>query len=153
MQTFANYCAHGINPLLLGLFIVIPFTPLNASSNYKKLSGLAVYFAAGIIAMGFASLLAELGKLHVVWPGKPWFPSGHQTLATTIAACIWVIAPNRLRPILILPVLLMSFGVVYLKWHEPIDAAGGIALGITVTIGLYWVAGRWINRPNAPSAS
>ena len=95
-----------------------------------------------IAAMGLASLLAELGKKHEVWLGKPWFPSGHQTLATTIAACIWVMLPTRVRPILILPVSLMTFGVVYLRWHDLADALGGIALAVGITAGLFWVANR-----------
>lgn len=60
------------------------------------------------------------------------FPSGHSTAAMTLALCLILVSPARLRPLAALVgsglALAVAFSVIALGWHFPSDAVGGFLL-------------------------
>jgi membrane-associated phospholipid phosphatase len=73
------------------------------------------------------------------------WPSGHATAAATVALCLVVIAPSRLRP----PAAILAGGfalavagsVLVLGWHLPSDAIGGFCVAAAWTLAAVALAG------------
>jgi hypothetical protein len=101
--------------------------------------------AAAIIAVGFAGAVAggELLKRRLPWDAlvphdtqlpldlqRQTYPSGHTTIGTSLAIALIFISSTRWRPWLsvIAGFLSASFatGVLFVGWHRPSDALGGI---------------------------
>jgi membrane-associated phospholipid phosphatase len=70
------------------------------------------------------------------------FPSGHVSVATAIAAALWVAAGRgRARHALFLVPPLMMLDRVCLAVHWPSDVLGGAAIGAATTAGVVMLAG------------
>jgi undecaprenyl-diphosphatase len=92
----------------------------------------------------------DLGKYIIARPrplsAEAGFPSGHATTAAAFfvpsAALLRPLAPRRLRPALWLAAaacpLLVALGRVAVQAHWPLDALGGLALGLALAAGAAW---------------
>ncbi len=71
--------------------------------------------------------------------GGGWasFPSGHETLACAVAACLWVLLP-RFRPLYILGVFLVAVGLLVSDFHFVSDILAGCLAG--------WMVGSFAAR-------
>ena len=76
--------------------------------------------------------------------GSGWrsFPSGHTTVAATVATLLWVFWP-RLRPLGVALVLTSAAGLIGADYHFVGDIVGGAYLGIVVGIAVWRADGRW----------
>jgi hypothetical protein len=101
--------------------------------------------AAAIISVGFACAAAggELLKHTLPWHAllpddtqlpldlqRPTYPSGHTTIGTSLAIALILVSSARWRPwmAVVAGLLSASFatGVLFVGWHRPSDALGGI---------------------------
>ena len=101
--------------------------------------------AAAIIAFGFACAVAggELLKHALPWYAllpddtqlpldlqRPTYPSGHTTIGTSLAIALILVSSARWRPWMTVGAGLLSVsfatGVLFVGWHRPSDALGGI---------------------------
>lgn len=131
-----------MNPILCALLLA-------AILLKRKDHGLA-FIVLSAVSIAVAAVLAESGKQHVVLPGDPTFPSGHQTFATATLTClIW---RDRRWLVPAVPVAgLMGFSLVVCHYHLPIDVVGATVLGPippSLLIG-FWQAKLSQDRRNA----
>lgn len=125
----------------------------------RRRPGLGVLAVA---TMGVAVLLAEVLKVLLPRPelveGPVWilrnsFPSGTATVAASVAMGALLVAPDRIRW-LVLPLAAGLTAIVgqatqVTGWHRASDALGGIALtGAVACIGLYVLARNRHVRPS-----
>ena len=101
--------------------------------------------AAAIIAVGFAcaatggELLKHALPWHALMPDDtqlpvdlqgPTYPSGHTTIGTSLAIALILVSSARWRPWMAVGAGLLSAsfatGVLFVGWHRPSDALGGI---------------------------
>ena len=103
-----------------------------------------------VLAPGLESLMAGKEALNT-------FPSGHSTLATSLALGLVMLVPARARPAIAIAgtafTVFVASGVLAAGWHRPSDAAGGIALGLLwlCAAGALVVQQRGAPLPDAPS--
>jgi membrane-associated phospholipid phosphatase len=68
------------------------------------------------------------------------WPSGHATAAATLALCLVVVAPSRLRPPAAILAAAFAVGVacsvLVLGWHLPSDALGGFCVAAAWTLAI-----------------
>ncbi len=113
------------------------------------------------VVLAGANVTTQLLKhLTATRPGEtePAWPSGHTTAAMTLALCLVVVAPARLRPLAAAIggsyAVAVGYGVVLGGWHYPSDVLGafGIATGwLALSVaGVSVAAGRRADRE--PSA-
>jgi len=87
-----------------------------------------------LVAIGFAEQVAKplIGRQLEV--GNFSYPSGTVTAAAAVATTLVLAAPRSVRPplagLLAALLLVLSAAVVGLRWHDPTDALGGLALGV-----------------------
>lgn len=82
------------------------------------------------------------------------FPSGHATASMSLAICLVVVMPSRLRPAAAVVgtglALAVSFSIMSLGWHFPSDIAGGYLLAtgwaLVLLAGLRWAEARYPER-------
>lgn len=88
---------------------------------------LKVVLPRPVLAPGLETLMADKDALNT-------FPSGHSTLATSLALGLVILVPARARPATAIAgaafAAFVASGVLAAGWHRPSDAAGGIALGL-----------------------
>jgi len=77
------------------------------------------------------------------------WPSGHATAAATLALCLVLVSPPRLRPYAAILAGAFALGVacsvLVLGWHLPSDAIGGFCVAVSWT-----VAAAGMARPPRP---
>jgi undecaprenyl-diphosphatase len=124
---------------------------------------LPLAFAAAAVAVGFASLAADLlkrafdrarppeldpslGALTPL-PDNASFPSGHSATAFAAATAVAIISP-RLRPWALGIAAAVALSRLYLRVHFPLDVAAGALLGAGLGAACALVALRFL-RPAA----
>ena len=119
-----GFLTNAINTLLVFLVAAVPLLPRRAGD--KKAASFWMRSALGI---GIGVALAEGGKRFVVWPGRPTFPSGHETLALAAGVCLAVWNPRWLA--LTLPLAAVQAAALVLgHFHRPLDVAGALVTGV-----------------------
>ena len=111
--------------------------------------------AASLLGVGFAYRLDNTWKALVERPrpaglvdglhlrediGGFGFPSGHTTMAFTLAALLHPVVPPRWRPLLWVLATGVGLGRMYVGVHWPADGVGGAALGIAIGTAAWLVA-------------
>ena len=73
-------------------------------------------------------------------PSNLSFPSGHTTVAFCIFFGLALIIPNKkIGTGLVVLAVLISFSRTYLSYHFLMDLVAGALLGVTVSLGMYFV--------------
>jgi len=100
-------------------------------------------FLRASLALSLATVLAHLDRWFDLWPGHPYFASGHMTFVTGVAASLGVL---RLWTIFITLPLLVPYGIflVDLGFHCALDVVGAIPIVLLVYILVYQY---WAIRP------
>lgn len=120
------------------------------------------------LLVGATSVSGQLLKALLSYPreaggevvGPEAFPSGHSTAAMTLALCLVLVAPGRLRPLAaalgLALALAVAFAVISLRWHFPSDVIGGFLLAtcwaLAAVSGLLWLEERRPRRLGRPAA-
>ncbi len=114
-----------INAVLVFLVAAVPLLPQDREPSRR----LRPFWVRSVLGMGIAVALAESGKHFVVWPGRPSFPSGHETLALAAGTCLatwdrrWLALAAPLAAV-------QGWALVAGQFHEPVDIAGAVVSGI-----------------------
>ena len=146
LYVLADHLSDGINPLFVGLIVQEPLVAGQGKSAKSQIASALLFYLRSLLAVGIAVTLAELGKKHQIWPGHPYFPSGHTTFAAAAATCIviqrgwgwaWMVVPL---------VLLMAGSLVYGRWHTLDEVAAAMLLGPLVAWWLMRVTSSWRGR-------
>jgi membrane-associated phospholipid phosphatase len=94
-------------------------------------------------------LLAEAGKKWQVWPGHPWFPSGHEAFAASAAACL-VLLYGRAWLTAALPAAgLMGWALVAAGYHAVPDVLAAAVYGPLAAALLLRLTGGPVRPPRA----
>ena len=122
------------------------------------LAGLVTVTAANVTTQALKPALARAhlfeGELARTLPGS--FPSGHATLAMSLALALVLVAPAPWRPLAAVAggvyAGLVGIGLVALGWHYPSDVAGGYLCAMS------WAAAgaavhSWIGAPKIERAA
>ena len=127
------FLTNAINTLLLMLVAAAPLLPLKDANKARSAGGFWLRSGLGI---GIAVVLAESGKHFMVWPGRPTFPSGHETLALAAGTCLTLRHPRGL--LLVLPLaVFQGWSLVAGHFHKPVDVAGAVVTGILPPLGTH----------------
>lgn len=122
------FLTNAVNALLLLLVAAAPLLP-----ETKRRSAPEFWLRSGL-GIGIAVILAESGKHFMVWPGRPTFPSGHETLALAAGTCLVLRRPRWLA--LVLPLAaFQGWALVAGHFHRPVDVAGALVTGILPPLG------------------
>mgnify|MGYP001248081829 CR=1 FL=1 len=77
---------------------------------------------------------------NIEMPSNFSFPSGHTTVAFCIFFGLALIIPNKkIGTWLVVLAVLISFSRTYLSYHFLMDLVSGSLLGVTVSLGMYFV--------------
>ncbi len=126
------FLTNAVNALLLLLVAAAPLLPAGEGQG-KDESATAFWLRSGV-GIGIAVMLAESGKHFVVWPGRPTFPSGHETLALAAGTCVVLRRPRWLAFVLPLAAF-QAWALVAGHFHRPVDVAGALVTGILPPLG------------------
>ena len=128
---------NAINTLLVLLVAAVPLlSPPHLLSRTA-----ADFWLRSLAGIGIAVALAESGKHCCVWPGRPTFPSGHETLALAAGTCLAVRNPRWLA--LVLPLgILQAWALVAGHFHRPVDVAGAVITGLLPPLGCHFYKRR-----------
>jgi membrane-associated phospholipid phosphatase len=142
---------NAINGLLVLLAAAAPLLSRSQKlGKYKlekqKLGKSAVdFWLRSLLGTGIGVALAESGKHFSVWPGRPTFPSGHETLALAAGTCLVLWNPRWL--VIVLPLAaLQAWALVAGHFHRPVDVAGALITGILPPLGCHFY-----KKPPAPN--
>ena len=138
VDTLANALLHALDPPLFVLWgLLLVAGALARRRPRVALTVVLVIALAPLSSEALKPLLAhphvQLGAVHI--NAASW-PSGHSTAALALVLCAVLVAPARLRPLVI--ALGAAFAVavgcslLILAWHMPSDVVGG-----------YLLAGLW----------
>lgn len=127
-----------INPFLCGAWISVAIAKSAPRPPWR-------FMVATVVAAVLAVFLAEQGKAHVVWPGNPYFPSGHETFESSVATSI-CLAERRWILLAIVACLLLGWALIAVHYHKLSDVSGGVALGTLVTVATHKLA---LKRPRS----
>ena len=122
------FLTNAVNTLLLILVAALPLLP-----GMKRRSAPEFWLRSGL-GIGIAVVLAESGKHFEVWPGRPTFPSGHETLALAAGTCLVLRRPRWLVFVLPLAVF-QGWALVAGHFHRPVDVAGALVTGVLPPLG------------------
>lgn len=126
-----TFLTNAVNALLLLLVAAAPLLP---TKEANKAQSAKEYWLRSGLGIGIAVVLAESGKHFQVWPGRPTFPSGHETLALAAGTCLVLRRPRRL--VFVLPLaLFQGWALVAGHFHRPVDVAGALVTGILPPLG------------------
>ncbi len=115
---------NAVNALLVACVAAAPFVPPKSPAP-----GRGDFWLRSGLGLGLAVALAESGKHFSVWPGRPTFPSGHETLALAAGTCLAL--RDRRWLLLVLPLAaVQGWALVAGHFHQPIDVAGALVTGI-----------------------
>lgn len=122
---------NAVNILLVSLVAAAPWLRPHPSRR-KALE----FWVRSLLGIGIGVALAESGKHFQVWPGRPTFPSGHETLALAAGTCLAVRSPRWLA--LALPLAaFQAWALVAGHFHKPVDVAGALATGLLPPLGCH----------------
>ncbi|MDO8591119.1 MAG: phosphatase PAP2 family protein, partial [bacterium] len=76
------------------------------------------------------------------------FPSGHATFYSALAMMMWFYH-KRIGYALGVVALIIGISRIISGVHWPVDILGGYVLGICVSIGVYFLIKKFLNRKNA----
>jgi membrane-associated phospholipid phosphatase len=139
MTDAARFFADSLNPLLI---ICLAGTGFASRARFPIFK----YWAACVLGIGAAVILAESGKYFVVWPGHPSFPSGHESFA--ISASVGLAAADRRWLWAVIPIcLLMAWSLVSAGYHHPIDVAGAAIIAPWPPLAVF----RFLRRRSSTS--
>lgn len=128
-----GFLTNAINALLLLLVTAAPLLPRPHKANTNVYD----FWMRSFLGIGIGVVLAESGKHFVVWPGRPSFPSGHETLALAAGTCLVVRSPRWLA--LALPLaILQAWALVAGHFHTPKDIAGALVTGLLPPLGCHF---------------
>ena len=128
---------NAINTLLVFLVAAVPLLPYPKTQIKRALP----FWLRSLFGIGIGVVLAESGKHFVVWPGRPSFPSGHETLALAAGTCLAVWNPRWLA--LTLPLAaLQAWALVTGHYHRPPDIAGALLTGVLPPLGCHLLKRR-----------
>ncbi len=135
-QMFA-FLTNAVNTVLLLLAAAAPLLPTkDAHKNADKIRSAGDFWLRSGLGIGIAVALAEGGKHFQVWPGRPTFPSGHETLALAAGTCFVLRHPRGLA--LVLPLTaFQAWALVAGHFHRPVDVAGALVTGIGPPLGAH----------------
>ncbi len=124
---------NAINLLLVFCIAAAPLLPAK-----KRVQSAGQFWLRSVLGIGLAVTLAESGKHFSVWPGRPTFPSGHETLALAAGTCLALQNPRWLA--LALPLAaVQAWALVAGHFHRPVDVAGALATGILPPLACFSV--------------
>ena len=127
------FLTNAVNALLLSL---VAATPLLPPDNTNKTQSAREFWLRSGLGIGIAVMLAEGGKHFQVWPGRPTFPSGHETLALAAGTCLVLRRPHWL--VFVLPLAaFQAWALVAGHFHQPVDVAGAVVTGILPPLGCH----------------
>jgi len=129
---------NAINTLLLFCVAAAPLLPSKNPKSKNSRQSAGQFWLRSIFGIGIAVVLAESGKHFSVWPGRPTFPSGHETLALAAGTCLALRNPRSLAFVLPLTVL-QGWALVAGYFHGPVDVAGALATGILPPLACHFV--------------
>lgn len=126
-----------INVLLLSLAAAAPLLPPQSNRlPQNKAQSAAEFWLRSGLGIGIAVVLAESGKHFMVWPGRPTFPSGHETLTLAAGTCLALRHPRGL--VLVLPLaVFQGWALVAGHFHRPVDVVGALVTGILPPLGAH----------------
>lgn len=144
-----------ISVVSFGLGILLVFLAATMRRRAKLGIAVAAVMAGSIVA---AELLKELLPRPGLVAGPAWilrndFPSGHSTIAAAVAVGILLVAPDRLRW-LVLPAGALAAGFIghatqVAGWHRMSGSLGGLLLVLTAAAGaLLVLAQAGLVRPS-----
>lgn len=114
---------NAVNALLVLCVAAAPLLPP------KHKTRAAEFWLRSLLGIGIGVILAESGKHFSIWPGRPTFPSGHETLALAAGTSLAVWNPRWL--VLALPLAaVQAWALVAGHFHQPVDVAGAMLTGI-----------------------
>jgi membrane-associated phospholipid phosphatase len=134
---------NAINGLLLLLTAAAPLLPRpqkpgKQKRGKQKLGKSAFdFWLRSFLGIGIGVALAESGKHFSIWPGRPTFPSGHETLALAAGTCLVLWNPRWLAVVLPLAAL-QAWALVAGHFHRPVDVAGALITGILPPLGCHF---------------
>lgn len=142
--------------LLLGATLVV--IALVRGRPRLALAAATVLIGANVTTQLLKPVLAE-GRHHQMLEyyqvTMDAWPSGHTTAAMTLALCLVLVAPARLRPVAASVGAIYAVGSVFsimvLGWHLPSDVIGGFAVASTWTF--IALAGLWAAERRFPAAT
>ena len=133
-----GFLTNAVNVLLVFLVAAAPLLPRPHKLNRRTLD----FWLRSLLGIGIGVALAEGGKHFQVWPGRPTFPSGHETLALAAGTCLVLRHPRWLAVAAPLAAF-QAWALVAGHFHRPVDVAGALATGILPPLGLYFAKPRW----------
>ena len=122
---------NAVNIVLVSLVAAAPWFRLPAL-NQKNWE----FWLRSLLGIGIGVALAESGKHFQVWPGRPTFPSGHETLALAAGTCLAVRNPRWLAVTVPLAAF-QAWALVAGHFHKPVDVAGALVTGILPPLGCH----------------
>ena len=132
------FLTNAVNTLLLLLAAAAPLLPTKdvTKTDTNKAPSAWTYWLRSGLGVSIAVILAESGKHFVIWPGRPTFPSGHETLALAAGTCLVLRHPRGLALVLPLTVF-QAWALVAGHFHQPVDVAGALITGIGPPLGCH----------------
>jgi membrane-associated phospholipid phosphatase len=139
VKSLADFVADLVDPLPFALAgVALACIPLARGRPRHALVVLLVLVGANVTTQVLKLLLAA-PRPDAVSPGlvgvddAAW-PSGHTTAALTLALCLVLVAPARLRPLAAavggLFVIAVVYSLMLLGWHYPSDILGGFCVAV-----------------------
>jgi membrane-associated phospholipid phosphatase len=146
MELLVRFAADALLLLILGIGVIVILSHILKvnfwyTSAVIVMAGLTSLLVGKImsllyqpsVARPFLELGAQPGAAYIDNPG---FPSDHALLATVVVVAVQVLTKNKtISLLLVMLLLLMSFGRVAALVHTPLDIIGGILAGLS---GAFW---------------
>ena len=139
----------------------VAFVAVGAVGDVRARRPLPVASLVAAVSVGIGSLVVALLKetvdrprpAHadpgidtvVGTPGSPSFPSGHTATAFAAAAVVGAFYPRLRWPLYGLAAL-VGFSRIYLGVHFTLDVVAGAILGLSIGLGIVWVAKKGRQR-------
>ena len=139
----------------------VAFVAVGALGDVRARRPLPVASLVAAVSVGIGSLVVALLKetvdrprpAHadpgidtvVGTPGSPSFPSGHTATAFAAAAVVGAFYPRLRWPLYGLAAL-VGFSRIYLGVHFALDVVAGAILGLSIGLGIVWLAKKGRQR-------
>lgn len=136
-----------------GVFVTIPIAAAIAAyfKRYRLailllLGGIAIYFLALVVKeivhrLRPVDILDMVQAREQVRPGSLGYPSGHLSVASTIATFTFRYLSKWWRFLSVFALLVVMVGRVYVSAHLPLDNIGGLFLGVFIASTINYVVG------------